>query len=81
MGVAGIIFASAFSRCKQASQSLAFNLYGAVLGGLLEYLSNYLGIKALVLVAALLYLASMICMFKGKSSAKSVTANPVAQDT
>ncbi len=66
MGIAAIIFAIAFANTKRASQALAFNLFGAVVGGLLEYLSNYFGIRALDLVAAGLYLASALCYFQEK---------------
>jgi hypothetical protein len=60
MGVAAIVFASALRSSSNASRALAFNLFGAVIGGLLEYLSNYLGIRNLLIVAALLYLCSVI---------------------
>lgn len=63
MGVAGVLFSSAFSQTKDSAKALAFNLLGAVFGGLLEYLSNYFGIRALELVAFALYLASFICYF------------------
>ena len=61
MGVAAAVFASAFSTSSNASQTLAFNLFGAVVGGLLEYLSNYIGIHNLLLVAASIYFASFLC--------------------
>ena len=61
MGVAAAIFASAFSVTSNASRALAFNLFGAVVGGLLEYLSNYIGIHNLLLVAGALYLVSFAC--------------------
>jgi hypothetical protein len=70
MGVAAIIFSSAFSRVPNASRALAFNLFGAVIGGLLEYLSNYTGIRNLLLVAASLYLCSLVC-YMSSSQAKS----------
>ncbi len=66
MGIAGILFSSAFSQTKDSAKALAFNLFGAVVGGLLEYLSNYLGIKALELVSAGLYFASLLCYFAQK---------------
>lgn len=60
MGLAAIVFACAFSRAKNISGALAFNLFGAVLGGLLEYLSNYWGIKSMMLVSMTLYALSAI---------------------
>jgi hypothetical protein len=63
MGIAAIIFAVAFASATNISQAMAFNLFGAVIGGLLEYLSNYFGIRALDLLAAGLYFASALCYF------------------
>jgi hypothetical protein len=58
---------------SNTSKALAFNLFGAVVGGLLEYLSTYLGIRNLLLVAASLYLCSMVSFLTavGKSSEAS----------
>lgn len=58
LGLASIIFASAFKE-NGGPRAYAMNLLGALLGGILEYLSNYLGIRALVLVAFLLYLLAL----------------------
>ena len=66
MGIAAIVFATAFNEMPNISQAIAFNLFGAVIGGLLEYLSNYWGIRSLDLVAAGFYLASAICFFRGR---------------
>jgi hypothetical protein len=61
MGVAAVIFSSAFSHVPNASRAFAFNLFGAVVGGLLEVMSNYVGIRNVLLVAMLLYLFSYLC--------------------
>lgn len=61
MFAAGMVFASSFSQVAHPSKALAFNLFGAVVGAMLEYLSNYIGINALVLIAGGLYVASFIC--------------------
>jgi hypothetical protein len=66
MGIAAIVFATAFKDLPNVSKAIAFNLFGAVVGGLLEYLSNYWGIKSLDLVAAGFYLASAVCFFRGR---------------
>jgi hypothetical protein len=55
MFMAGLIFASAFAGVKTAARSFGFNLLGTVFGALLEYLSTYFGINAMVLVALLMY--------------------------
>ncbi len=61
MGLAGIAFSSAFKRAQNISGALAFNLFGAVLGGLLEYLTIYTGMKNLMLVSFALYILAMLC--------------------
>ena len=55
---AGIVFIRAFARVGFSGEALGSNLFGALVGGLLESLSFWIGIKALLLVAAVLYLAS-----------------------
>jgi hypothetical protein len=73
MGIAAVVFASGLRASSNTSKALAFNLFGAVVGGLLEYLSTYLGIRNLLLVAASLYLCSMVSFLTavGKSSEAS----------
>jgi len=56
---AAVIFATAFRVARLGSEALASNLLGAVLGGILEYLSLALGIRALSLLAAVMY----VCAF------------------
>ena len=64
MGVAAINFSSTFRNVDTPARGLAFNLCGAVIGGLLEYASNYTGLKALELIAALLYAAAFFLMMR-----------------
>ena len=68
MGIAALIFSASFAKVPNVTQALAFNLFGAVIGGLLEYLSNWWGIRSLDLVAAVLYLASLICYYANKKT-------------
>lgn len=58
--MAGLIFATAFNTVKEPSRSFAYNLMGSVFGGLLEYLSTYLGINNLVLVSLAIYVLSYL---------------------
>ena len=58
MFFAGIIFARWFERTDTPSAALGANLIGAVLGGLLEYLSLIIGLRQLYLLALLFYVAS-----------------------
>ena len=57
---ASIIFARAFSAAELPSKALACNLLGGLLGGMLEYLDMWLGLRALNLVALCLYLLSWL---------------------
>lgn len=69
MGIAAVVFAGSFAAVTSVSRALAFNLFGAVVGGLLEYLSNYTGIRSLNLVAMTLYVFSAICCFANRTKA------------
>lgn len=52
---AGLLFASEFRSAESPAAALGANMLGAVVGGLLENLSLIIGMKALLIVAALLY--------------------------
>jgi spermidine synthase len=52
---AGLLFASEFRLAESPAAALGANMLGAVVGGLLENLSLIIGLKALLLVAAVLY--------------------------
>ncbi len=66
---ASLIFSSAFKKVESPSRALAFNLFGAVIGGLLEYAANYTGIRFLVIIAAGLYLlAFLVSIREGRNS-------------
>ncbi|MGB7208303.1 MAG: hypothetical protein WBD27_06570 [Pyrinomonadaceae bacterium] len=67
---AGLVFISSFKQIGFRAEAFGSNLLGALVGGLLDSLSYLVGIKALVLVAAFLYLMSWV-------TAKSVVANRV----
>lgn len=55
MVFASIIFALLFKGTKSPSTSLAFNIVGGLVGVCLEYLSMWLGLKALGVLAMLIY--------------------------
>jgi hypothetical protein len=55
---AGMIFSTSFSQEDKPRTGLAFNMFGAVVGGLFEYVATYSGIRSLLLVAAVFYLVS-----------------------
>lgn len=55
---AALIFGSTFSQTGQPSHSLASNMFGAMVGGALEYTSMAFGLKSLYLTALGLYVLS-----------------------
>jgi hypothetical protein len=61
---AGIIFASHIAREAHASVALGSNMLGAVVGGVLEYTSMLWGLRALYLLAALLYALSWVSLLR-----------------
>ncbi len=59
---AGIIFIASFKEIGFRAEAFGSNLLGSLVGGLLESLSFLLGIQALVLVVACLYVMSLLTM-------------------
>lgn len=57
---AGLIFISSFRQIGFRADAFGSNLLGSLVGGLLQSLSFLIGIQALVVVAALLYLMSWV---------------------
>jgi spermidine synthase len=68
---AGIIFVSSFARANFRGSALGSNLFGSLVGGLLESSSLWFGLKSLTILAAILYLGSAIFLRRGTH----VTAN------
>lgn len=57
---AGIIFVSSFARAGFRGSALGSNLFGSLLGGLLESFSLWFGLRSLAILAAALYVLSAI---------------------
>jgi len=57
---AGLLFAREFRCAESPSAALAANMLGAVVGGLMENLSLVVGLRALLLVAALFYVLAAL---------------------
>jgi hypothetical protein len=57
---AGIIFISSFARASFRGNALGSNLFGSLLGGLLESSSLWFGLRSLTILAAILYVGSAI---------------------
>jgi hypothetical protein len=57
---ASIVFIRSFADCHFSGQALGSNLMGALVGGMLESVSLWTGIRALLIFAALLYFFSFL---------------------
>jgi spermidine synthase len=57
---AGIVFVRTFAEAGFKGEALGSNLLGAAAGGFLESLSYWTGLKALLIVAAILYSAALL---------------------
>ncbi len=57
---ANLYFASRFKEAANPTAAFAANLFGAMIGGCLEYLSLLTGYRFLIVVAALIYLAAVL---------------------
>jgi hypothetical protein len=57
---AGIVFVRTFAEAGFKGEALGSNMLGAAAGGFLESLSYWTGLKALLIVAAILYLAALL---------------------
>ncbi len=63
---AGMVFAASFKRVREASGALAANMFGALIGGMLEYTSMTIGIRGLTVLALVLYGLSWLALaFRG----------------
>ena len=63
-----MIFAKAFAAVESPSKALAANLFGSLLGGVLEYLDMWTGLSWLNLVALFLYCLSALALYTQKRS-------------
>jgi SAM-dependent methyltransferase len=66
---ASIIFVSSFARAGFRGSALGSNLFGSLIGGLLESLSLWFGLKSLAIIAALLYLGSALFLRRREAGA------------
>ncbi|PYV20881.1 MAG: hypothetical protein DMG24_21325 [Acidobacteria bacterium] len=75
---AGIIFTEVFRRFDRKSSAFGANIVGAVAGGLAQNVSFIVGMKALLLIAALFYTSAGLCaLLKTRQSMpEAVVAGP-----
>jgi len=57
---AALIFSTLFRRRTDGTRALAYNLLGAIVGGMVEYSSMMFGVKALYILAAAIYVGAML---------------------
>jgi hypothetical protein len=70
VGFASIVFIRSFAACQFSGQALGSNLLEALVGGILESMSLWTGIRSLIILAAALYFVSFLFL----RSAKSISA-------
>ncbi len=73
---AGLAFATLFKTRQNSVRALGYNLFGAAVGGVLEYSVMLLGVKSLYLIAALAYV--LVWVSAERSSPTATVAAPAA---
>ena len=73
---AGMVFIRSFSDMRFSGAALGWNLFGAVLGGMLETLSQAVGLRALAPLTIALYLGSWIAQLLAGHQDPSTPAQP-----
>jgi hypothetical protein len=78
---AGVIFAETFRRCDDKASVFGSNIIGAVAGGLAQNLSFVVGLKALLLLAAIFYAFAALFAIRGPHLVASTapTTAPIHQ--
>ena len=66
--LAALIFAKAFDSVQSPSAALASNLFGSLVGGLLEYADMRTGLRSLNIIALCLYFISFIFLRRQNTS-------------
>lgn len=70
---ASIVFICSFAEYNFNGQALGSNLLGALVGGMLESASLWTGIRSLIILAAVLYLLSLLFL----RTSKNGNASPI----
>ena len=77
IGCAGVIVSILLARARNPAAALGSNLLGSVLGGCLEYFSMIVGLRALVLLAMVIYLIALYSSRRIDGAPSSAGAAPV----
>ena len=75
---AGIVFIKSFAQAGFSPEALGSNLLGAMVGGMLESMSLWTGIRSLSILAAILYIASWIALSAREPAGAGRVARQVA---
>ena len=75
---AGIVFIKSFALAGFSPEALGSNLLGAMVGGMLESVSLWTGIRSLSILAAILYIASWIALSIREPAGAGKVARQVA---
>jgi spermidine synthase len=67
----GILFIRSFTQVERKDLALGANLIGALVGGMLQSVTFIIGIKALLLVVAALYIAALLVQPRAKESSRA----------
>ena len=78
MAFSGVAFARAFAVAGRKDHALGANLIGALVGAVLEAVSFLLGIRALLLVVAVLYAAAMMTRPGSRASLRAHSGGVLA---
>jgi hypothetical protein len=76
--VAALIFAKAFNAVSSSSLALASNLFGSLVGGVLEYVDMWTGLRWLNLLALALYLFSYLFLRRARDAVGAPHAQPAS---
>jgi len=71
---AGVLFATVYKGVELAAPALGYNLFGAMVGGVLEYLSMAWGINSLNLLSVAAYIGVAWLLLRPKSVVTPVLA-------
>lgn len=78
--IANLIFAQRFKDTASSTTAFGVNLLGAMLGGVLEYASIWLGYRWLTILAAVLYATALVSWRAIERSGTTVRAGRTIQD-